>query len=94
MVEPPAGVIVEGSRVPGRRTVLPRFQGAVMPMTEEQRAGKIRALVEERRGYVARGLPDRVAQVDAALRELGAEGVAPAQRAEKRPSRVKGEKRA
>lgn len=31
----------------------------------------IAALRQERRGYVARGLTDRVAQVDAALADLG-----------------------
>ena len=31
----------------------------------------VEALNEERRGYVARGLVDRVKQVDAAIREAG-----------------------
>lgn len=53
-------------------------------MTDEQREAKIRALLQERRGYVVRGLDDRVAQVDEQLRLLGAQGAAPAKRSEKR----------
>lgn len=49
-------------------------------MTDQEREGKIRALVEERRGYVVRGEQSRVDLVDKALRELGAEGVPPAKR--------------
>ena len=33
----------------------------------------IQSLLDERKGYVARNLPDRVASVDASLRELGFE---------------------
>ena len=33
----------------------------------------IQSLLEERKGYVARNLPARVASVDASLRELGFE---------------------
>ena len=33
----------------------------------------IQSLLEEHKGYVARNLPDRVASVDASLRELGFE---------------------
>lgn len=32
---------------------------------------RIRALTEERKGYVLRGLAERVAQVDAEIRRLG-----------------------
>jgi hypothetical protein len=53
-------------------------------MTDEEREGKIRALLEERAGYQEKGLTDRVAEVDAQLRFLGAEGAAPAKRATKR----------
>jgi len=52
----------------------------------------IEALVRERAGLVAKGLKDRVKQVDAELRRLGAKGVAPVERAEKRPSK-RGSKR-
>lgn len=45
----------------------------------------IEALVRERAGLVAKGLKDRVKQVDEQLRRLGAEGVAPVERAERRP---------
>lgn len=38
----------------------------------------IAALRAEREGYVLRGLPDRVAEVDAQLAELGAEPPTPA----------------
>lgn len=41
-----------------------------MSQTSEQRKAYIEALREERRGYEARGLPDRVKQVDAAIRGL------------------------
>lgn len=34
-------------------------------------ANRLRALQEERRGYVNRGLKDRVAQVDAQIKQLG-----------------------
>lgn len=47
-------------------------------------ADYIRALREERAEYVNRGLPDRVAQVDAELARLGAE-LAP----KKRPTKPK-----
>lgn len=53
-------------------------------MTDEQREAKIKALLKERRGYELRDEKDRVAQVDAELRRLGAEGAAPAKRATKR----------
>lgn len=45
---------------------------------------QIAALIRERAGLQARGLTDRVKQVDAQLRLLGAKGATPAQRAEKR----------
>ena len=62
-------------------------------MTDEMREARIRALVEERAGYVVRGLDDRVAEVDAALRALG-HGAAPkAKRAEKRPAQAAVEQR-
>lgn len=46
-------------------------------MTVQQIKAKIAALVEERRGYVMRGLDDRAAQVDEELRRLGALGGPP-----------------
>ena len=55
-------------------------------MTNEQRQRYITALLEERRGYDARGNADGVAQVDAELRRVGHEGTAPVTRAERRPS--------
>lgn len=55
-------------------------------MNENEKQAKIEALIEERRGYAARGLDDRAAAVDAELRALGAEGAPPAKRAAKRPS--------
>lgn len=42
-------------------------------MTDEQREAHIKALLEERRGYMVRGLSDRAAAVTALLQELGAE---------------------
>lgn len=53
-------------------------------MTDEQRAAKIAALLEERRGYQERGLTDRAAAVDAELARLGAEGKPKAKRAARR----------
>jgi high-affinity nickel permease len=53
-------------------------------MTDEQRAAKITALVEERRGYVLCGDTDHVAAVDAELRRLGAEGAPAVAKAAKR----------
>ncbi len=44
----------------------------------------IESLIRERAGLVARGLKDRVKQVDEQLRLLGAKGAAPVKRAEKR----------
>ena len=51
------------------------------------RAGYVRALKEEREGYVRRGLKDRVAQVDAELARFGA---APVKRAAAKRSTTKG----
>lgn len=44
-----------------------------MVMTEQEKEGYVRALVHERKGYLARGEKDRAAEVDAELRRLGAE---------------------
>lgn len=41
-------------------------------MTGEDRSATVRALLEERRGYVARGYVERVALVDAQLSQLRA----------------------
>ena len=54
--------------------------------TEEQIKQYIRGLLDERRGYVARGDDARVAGVDAELKRVGYEAKAPAKRAEKRPA--------
>jgi hypothetical protein len=53
-------------------------------MSDEERAGKIRALLEERHGYEQRGDTVGVSDVDTQLRLLGAEGTPKAQRAAKR----------
>lgn len=53
-------------------------------MNDEQRNAHIAALLEERAGYVKRGLEDRVLQVEEQLRALGAEGAPPQKRATKR----------
>jgi len=45
---------------------------------------QIAALIRERASLEARGLPDRVKEVDEQLRLLGAKGVTPAKRAEQR----------
>lgn len=55
-------------------------------MTDEERAGKIRALLEERAGYVQRGQSERAAQVDAELARIGHQAAKPVERAEKRPA--------
>lgn len=65
-------------------------------MTKQQIASRIAALKNERRGYVVRGLNDRVEQVDAELRRLGvadekprAEPPTPRKRAKIRAERVR-----
>lgn len=55
-------------------------------MTKNEQGQTIAALLEERRGYVVRGLDDRVALVDAKLREIGHQAAKPSSRAERRPS--------
>lgn len=55
-------------------------------MTSQERAGKIRALLEERYYCEVKGYDDRVKLIDAALRQLGHEGASPEKRAEKRPT--------
>jgi hypothetical protein len=55
-----------------------------MADTKEQEQRYIAALVEERRGYVLRGLDAKVDAVDAELRRVGAKGAKPAARSEKR----------
>lgn len=62
-------------------------------MTKEQDKATISALLEERRGYVNRGDDDRVAQVDAQLKALGAAAEKPSQRAQKRPAKKETTKR-
>lgn len=51
-------------------------------MTDEQRAIKIKALIEERDGAARKGRDDLVAQIDDQLRRIG--GEPPARRAAKR----------
>lgn len=55
-----------------------------MSDTDEQIKAKVAGLLEERRGYLARGLTDRVAAVDAELKRLGSAGSPPAKRATRR----------
>jgi len=55
-----------------------------MADTKEQEKGYIAALLRERAGYLQQGNAASVAEVDAELRRLGADGVAPAKRATKR----------
>lgn len=56
-------------------------------MTDKQREQKIRALLEERRGYEVNGNKERVEQVDEELRKLGAAGATPVRRATRRAER-------
>ena len=49
-----------------------------------KRAAAVRALTDERAGYVARDLPDRVAQVDAELARL--QGAPPKGRRPRKPA--------
>ena len=53
-------------------------------MTNEEAKAAVAALLRERQGYAARGMDDRVAEVDRILRRYGAEGQPPAKRSEKR----------
>ena len=59
-------------------------------MTNEEKKATIAALVEERRGYVARGEDSRVAEVDEQLRRLGAGARTGAQRGTRRGSGRRG----
>lgn len=54
-------------------------------MTKEEKEASIKALLEERRGYVLRGLDDRVAAVDEQLKALGHQAKKPSERAQRRP---------
>lgn len=54
--------------------------------TDEQKAESIANLLAERRGYVARGLDERVKDVDEQLRRYGHEAAPAATRATKRPA--------
>lgn len=62
-------------------------------MTKEETDAQIKALLEERRGYVNRGEDDRVAQVDKELKRLGAAAEKPSTRAQKRPGGKQAETR-
>lgn len=53
-------------------------------MTDEKRQQHLRALIEERDGYAAKGNLRMVAVVEAQLARLGAEAEVPAKRATKR----------
>jgi len=59
----------------------------VKNMTEQERAGKISALIHELAGYERRGKTERAAAVRAELARLGAEGATPSARAAKRAKR-------
>lgn len=52
-------------------------------MTDEQTKVTIQALLDERKGYAMYDMPDRVKQVDEALKAIGYKAAAPAKRAEK-----------
>lgn len=56
-----------------------------MGMNDEQRKAYIAGLIDERAGYIANGDEYRAGLVTDELRKMGAEGEAPAARAEKRP---------
>lgn len=58
-----------------------------MSQTDEQRAAEVAALIRERAGYEIHGPKDRVAEVDAQLARLGAQGSAPAKRAQTRKAK-------
>ena len=76
-----------GARVAGIGGVVHWYgKASAHQMTDQERAGKIRALLEERRGYVLRGEQSRVDLVDKALRDMGHEGTPPVKRAETRPA--------
>ena len=53
---------------------------------EADRKTRTAALIEERRGYQARGLADRVALVDAELARIDADAAGPCECAETRPA--------
>lgn len=55
-------------------------------MTKEEKEASIKALLEERRGYLTRGEDERVAAVDAELKRLGAGAETASKKATRRPS--------
>lgn len=55
-------------------------------MTKEEKQATIKALLEERRGYLSRDLEERVKEVDAQLRALGHGAQMRSKQAERRPS--------
>ena len=57
-------------------------------MTDEQRDAKIAALIRERAGCDKYSLTDRVEEIDAELRRLGAEGMTPVKRATRRAEKT------
>lgn len=57
-----------------------------MAESNEQRAGKIQALLRERRSCEVRGLKERIKLINQELRNLGHEAEKPVERAERRPS--------
>jgi hypothetical protein len=55
-------------------------------VTNEQRKAYIKALLEEKQGYEARGLADKAAAVEHELRLVGHEAMTPQERASRRPA--------
>ena len=58
-------------------------------MSKEDDQTTIAALLQERRGYVNRGLDDRVAAIDAELKKLGHQAETKQKRASTRPAAKK-----
>ena len=61
-------------------------------MTDEQRQAYIKALLEERRGYITTGNSEGINAVEAELARVGADAKPPAKRAAKRVTKAKEER--
>lgn len=68
-VQAPAAVVADGGPTPDQ--VVAAEKRAASLASPDQDARMVEALLVERRGYVVRSMPDRVAQVDEQIRRYG-----------------------
>lgn len=55
-------------------------------MNDKEKAERLAGLIEERRGYIARGLKDRVTEIEAEIAKITGEAKPAAARSTKRPA--------